>query len=137
VPDRAKAIAEIRRVLKPTGTLYTATNGLKHLQEIHVLMRGFGFQPSDWLGGFIAEKGYRLETAPEQLHQHFSQVELLRYDDAIEVRDPQPLIDYILSYPLQLSDERIAELRTFIQAEIDKTGVMAITKDMGVLIARP
>src|SRR5215207_10478349 len=31
VPDRAKAIAEIRRVLKPTGTLYTATNGLKHL----------------------------------------------------------------------------------------------------------
>jgi ubiquinone/menaquinone biosynthesis C-methylase UbiE len=136
VPDRARAIAEMRRVLKQGGTLYTATNGWAHLQEIHQMMTRFGFQPEDWLGGFVDRGAYKLENAAEQLRASFSQVELRRYDDAIEVSDPQPLLDYVLSYPVKLSEERIAELRAFIQAEIDRSGKMAITKDMGVLIAR-
>ncbi|HVU13199.1 MAG TPA: class I SAM-dependent methyltransferase [Phototrophicaceae bacterium] len=136
VPDRPKAIAEMRRVLKPSGTLYTATNGERHLQEIHQIMRRFGFQPEEWLGGFVERHGYTLENAADQLRAQFPQVEVVRYDDAIELDDPQPLVDYILSYPIKLSDERIAELRTFVQAEIAKTGKLAITKDMGVAIAR-
>jgi ubiquinone/menaquinone biosynthesis C-methylase UbiE len=136
VPDRARAIAEMRRVLKPGGTLYTATNGFAHLQEIHQMMTRFGFQPEDWLGGFVDRGAYRLENAPEQLRAQFQHVKMLRYDDAIEVSDPQPLVDWALSFPVKMSEERVAELRAFIQAEIDRSGKMAITKDMGVLIAR-
>lgn len=136
VPDRAKAIAEMRRVLKPGGTLYTATNGYAHLQEIHQLMARFGLQPADWLGGFVERGAYTLENAAEQLQAQFAQVELRRYDDAIEVREPQPLVDYVLSFPAKLSEQQIAALQAFIQAEIDRSGKMAITKDMGVLIAR-
>src|SRR5262249_18967309 len=35
VPDRARAFSEIRRVLRPGGRFYAATNGEAHLQEIH------------------------------------------------------------------------------------------------------
>ncbi len=34
VPDRAKALAEIRRILKPGGHFYAATNGKHHMQEM-------------------------------------------------------------------------------------------------------
>ena len=136
VPDRAKAIAEMRRVLKPGGTLYTATNGTKHMQEVHRMMAHFGFERNDWLNGFIAEDGYRLENAPDQLRAQFGQVELRRFDDGIEIDTPDPLIAYILSMPVSISDEKLAEIRAYIAAEIAKNGKMSITKDMGVLIAR-
>ncbi len=136
VPDRAQAIAEMRRVLKPSGTLYAATNGERHLQEIHQLMRRFGFQPEEWLGGFVSVRGFTLENAADQLRAQFEQVEVLRYDDTIEISEAEPLVNYILSYPIQLSDERIAELRAYIEGEIAREGKMEITKDMGVAIAR-
>ncbi len=135
VPNRTQAIAEMRRVLKPSGTLYTATNGENHLKEIHQLMRSFGFQPEEWLSGFVSVRGYTLENAPDQLRAQFPHVEVVRYDDAIELDDPSVLVDYIRSYPIQLSDERLAELRAFVQVEIARQGKMAITKDMGVAIA--
>lgn len=136
VPDRPKAIAELRRVLKPGGTLYTATNGENHLKEIHQLIRGFGLQPGEWQSGFVAPRGYTLENAPDQLKAQFEHVEMHRYDDEIMISDPQPIVDYILSYPVTLSRERIAALRAFVEAEIVRQGsTLHITKDMGVVIA--
>ena len=37
VPDLAAALAEIRRVLKPGGALYAATNGAGHMRELDAL----------------------------------------------------------------------------------------------------
>ncbi|MBO0795835.1 MAG: class I SAM-dependent methyltransferase, partial [Ktedonobacteraceae bacterium] len=39
VPDRARALGEIQRVLKKGGRLYAATNGQNHLWEISDLIR--------------------------------------------------------------------------------------------------
>ena len=41
VPDRAHALAEMQRVLKPGGTVYLATNGLSHLRELYKLEQTF------------------------------------------------------------------------------------------------
>ncbi|MBI1277257.1 MAG: methyltransferase domain-containing protein [Anaerolineaceae bacterium] len=136
VPDRAKAIREMRRVLKPGGTVFTATNGERHLQEIHNLLARFGFQPGEYLEGFVAAKGYTLENAADQLQNAFEHVELHRYDDAIVLTEAKPLIDYILSFPIQLSAERSRAFKTFVEVEFNRTGTMDITKDMGVLVAR-
>lgn len=137
VPDRPKAIAEMRRVLKAGGTLFTATNGERHLQEIHQIMAHFGSQPDEYLGGFVSVRGYTLESAVDQLRASFEHVELRRYDDEILLTEPQPLIDYVLSFPIQLSAERVQGLKTFIEAEFSQHGgKLSITKDMGVLIAR-
>ncbi len=136
VPDRAKAISEMRRVLKPGGLLYTATNGEIHLQEIRQLLARFESQTGEWTGVFNMPRRYTLENAPDQLRAQFAEVEVLRYEDAIVIPDSEPLVAYVLSGRTQLSPERIAALRTFIQAEIDKQGVLPITKDMGLLIAR-
>src|SRR5437870_10084242 len=40
VPDRPKALAEIRRVLKPEGWLYATTVGDSHMREVWQLVRG-------------------------------------------------------------------------------------------------
>ena len=42
IPDRQKAFAEIRRVLKPGGRLYAATNGHNHLRELSAWQQQFG-----------------------------------------------------------------------------------------------
>ncbi len=136
VPDRPTAIAEVRRVLKPGGILFTATNGEHHLQEMHRIMARFGFQPEDYLGGFASVKGYTLENATTQLEAAFEQIELHRYDDTIVLTEPKPLVDYILSFPVEFSAERIRALQTFVKAEFNDDGKLMITKDMGVLIAR-
>src|SRR5215216_3134108 len=41
VPDRPKAFAEIKRVLRPGGRFYAATNGENHLREIYELVEQF------------------------------------------------------------------------------------------------
>jgi hypothetical protein len=46
------------------------------------------------------------------------------------------LLDYILSFPIELSTEQLGSLQTYIEAEISRTGQFPITKDMGVLMAR-
>ncbi len=112
VPDRPKAIAEMRRVLKPSGTLFTATNGEHHLQEMHHLMARLGFQRDEYLTGFAGVKSYTLENATPQLQASFEHIELHRYDDAVLLTDAKPLIDYILSFPIELSPERLKALQT-------------------------
>ena len=41
VPDIDRGLQEIRRVLKPEGMLFAATNGMGHLQEIYDLVNAF------------------------------------------------------------------------------------------------
>jgi SAM-dependent methyltransferase len=137
VPDRVRAIAEMRRVLKPSGTLFTATNGENHLREVHQMIREFGLQPNEWRTGFVSVRGYTLENASEQLRAQFDHVGVQHYEDEIAISDPEPIVDYILTFPITLSDERIAALHRFVQEAITRHGgTLHITKNMGVLIAR-
>jgi ubiquinone/menaquinone biosynthesis C-methylase UbiE len=44
VPDRPKAFAEFRRVLKPGGKLYAATNGKHHMTGLYAMTDRFGIE---------------------------------------------------------------------------------------------
>jgi SAM-dependent methyltransferase len=144
VPDRSKALAEMRRVLKPDGKLYVATLGRMHLYEIFELLDRFDPVAAARLPFGPATPdtqehrlGFVLETGGEELGRHFRQVELLRYEDALEVTEARPLVDYILSSSGSVFDtEQTQALAAFIQAELDANGPIHIRKDSGLFVAR-
>ncbi|MDQ3458641.1 MAG: class I SAM-dependent methyltransferase [Deinococcota bacterium] len=131
VPDRQKALAEIRRVLKPNGKLYAATNGSKHLLETEVLIRKLKPEQKR-----MAEP-FNLDNGQEQLSACFSNVELRRYNDSLRVTETEPLIAYLLSglENLSVADERVAALSAYVEREIAEKGAVHITKESGVFVA--
>src|SRR5437764_2121129 len=67
VPDRPKAFAEIRRVLRPGGKLFAATNGWAHLRELN------RFVPERETN-FGREHGFNLENGRDELAAWFSTI---------------------------------------------------------------
>jgi SAM-dependent methyltransferase len=132
VPDRRLAVKEIHRVLAPHGMLYAGAHGRAHLKELHELLAefSFGHQPPRHADSF------GLETGPAQLTERFVDVTVFRYDDALEITDAEALIDYVLSFRSPGSID-LASLRTNIERRIAKRGYFRITKDFGLLTARP
>jgi ubiquinone/menaquinone biosynthesis C-methylase UbiE len=136
VPDRPKAIAEIRRVLKPGGPLYATTIGRDHLTELPELVARFAPEASNFLRN--SEIPFTLQDGAEQLSAYFLEVEMKRYPDELRVTDVNVLVDYIFSgIRLSLEQSRRDELTDFLQQKMAANdGVIAIKKDSGVFIAR-
>ena len=143
VPDRDRGIAEMKRVLKQDGTLYVATLGEKHLYELYDLLHRFDPEAAARLpfgppspDAMEHRLGFVLETAGDEISRHFSHVELRRYEDALEVTEAGPLVDYILSSSGSVfNDEQVARLTAFVQAELDRNGTIHIRKDNGLFVA--
>jgi|TARA_Y100000310_G_scaffold344607_1_gene458272 ubiquinone/menaquinone biosynthesis C-methylase UbiE len=137
VPDSAMALSEICRVLKPDGTCYAATGGKPN-----------GPTMADWIGKVntksnrdateIGEgQSFTLENGESQLSAWFSSVTLSRYQDALEVTEVQPLVNYVKSMiSLHLDDETIAEFERMIQEEMERRGVVHIAKSGGMFAAK-
>jgi ubiquinone/menaquinone biosynthesis C-methylase UbiE len=137
VPDRPRALAEIRRVLRPGGRLYAATNGEGHLSDIQRLLDRA--QASEgWWRVVGATAGFTLTNGHDQLAQVFPHVELRSYEDALEVREVEPLVAYVLSTSTRelMTEDRIARLRQVAQEEIAAQGTIHIAKESGLFVAR-
>jgi ubiquinone/menaquinone biosynthesis C-methylase UbiE len=134
VPDRARALSEIRRVLKPGGRLYAATNGRRHLRELHDLQQRF--DPATNLGwDKIAHEVFALEDSAE-LAPWFVEITIRRYEDKLIITEAGPLVDYILSMSsAELIKTRRADLTRFIEHELAANGAIHISKDSGLIIA--
>jgi ubiquinone/menaquinone biosynthesis C-methylase UbiE len=133
VPDRNEAFSEIRRVLKPTGMFYAATNGLHHLREMSQLQQRFGV--GDDLS--VHSELFRLENGQEQLTPWFSHVTMRHYKDGLRVTEADPLIAFILSQSdaYQAEDARIVALRAYVEEELARKGAIEITKSSGLFLA--
>lgn len=138
VPDRPRAIAEIRRVLKPDGRLYAMTLGQHHLRELYDWVRavvpelGFGLQHTD--------NPFSLENGLDQLRAQFSQVRTERYEDSVAVDDELGLLTrYIASLEDQPELVEDAALRQKFQAAareaIATHGALRATKEVGLFVA--
>lgn len=134
VPDRSKAYAEIRRVLRPQGVFYAATTGAAHLRELHELARRF--DPALMAWGDLPTDRFNLEHGADELKQWFVDVKLYRYPDALLVTEAEPLVAFVLSMqPQPLSAARRAEFVAFVEQELARTGAIRITKDSGLFVA--
>ena len=133
IPDRAKAIAEIKRVLKSGGHFIATTVGENHMHEI-----------TDWFRRIHVDNvwesfanPFTLENGLDQLKPFFSQVELSHYEDNLHVTEIEPLIAYIRSgmRVTELSEEELANLRIDLEKELEQKGNIFITKDSGLFEA--
>jgi ubiquinone/menaquinone biosynthesis C-methylase UbiE len=134
VPDRAKAFAEIRRVLRPAGRFYAATNGEAHMREMHNLARQF--DPRIGLWRQPGDQTFTIEQAQSELSHFFSAVLLHHYESALVVTEAKPLVAYIASMAdANLTGARRTEFTQLVEQRIAADGAIHITKDTGLFEA--
>jgi SAM-dependent methyltransferase len=134
IPDRPKALGEIRRVLKSCGYLVATTVGEAHLKEL-----------GGWLRRADPEyaisrptSAFNLGSGTAQLEVFFGQVTMRRYPDTLRVTDVDLLMAYIRSFPKasEFSEAPLAEVRREMESEMQAKGAILVTKDSGLFLAR-
>jgi len=130
VPNRIKALSEIRRVMDPSGIFYASTIGRDHLKEIGDLLSKFDPQLDSW--NKELRDDFVLENGSAQLSKWFSNINIYRFSDSLVITDVYPLMDYILSGRIQLTDSQKASLLSFLTLELSITGSICVTKDSGL-----
>ena len=137
VPDRPRALAEIRRVLKPGGRLYAATVSVGHLSELRRLVQQIIPSAPD---SDPAGQAFGLENGAAQLAPWFGAVERHDYQDALVVSELEPLIAYIVSSRVWLgiggADAALEQLARGLQQRLAADGAIHISKASGLFIAR-
>ena len=133
VPDRPKALAEIRRVLRTGGHIIATTVGDGHLAEITKWLKRVS--PATDFSSFA--NPFTLDNGLEQLKSFFSQVEIKRIDDNLCVTEIEPLVAYIHSTAkaTEISVSALAEVRRELENILSEKGDIFITKDSGLFMA--
>ena len=137
VPDRARALGEVRRVLRCGGRLVVGTNHWTHLLELRELLTRFG------LAGLLLAPSrdpseFDLETAAEEISSVLDVVGVERRRSALEIRAVEPLIAYVRSMAdaARVPDEALDPLRRHAERQIELAGALHVGIAAGVVQAR-
>lgn len=132
VPDVPRALAEFKRVLKPRGKLFAATNGVNHLRELRALIGSVIGLSQPFL-----EMQFNLENGADYLAHYFSTIRRFDFEDRLVVTEVEPLIAYamsgVLSTRLRDSDGE-SQLRQIVADHIARDGAFVITKSTGLFV---
>ena len=133
VPDRPKALAEIRRVLKDDGVLIAATNGKNHLLEMNKWLKAVSPDP-DYSPFRLP---FTLDNGLEKLEPYFSSVEIMRYKDNLRVTDVELMMKYIDSVIKikEVSSSVLGQIEEELENLLATKGEIFIQKDSGVFKA--
>ncbi len=134
--DRIPSVCrEVRRILKPEGAFLCSTYSEKHMHEITDLVQSF--DPRIILSAEKLYEHFGLSNGFSILEPHFSSLELLRYEDGIQLSNAEPIIEYILSChgnQNQYLLDRYQEFKQFVERKVKNN--YYITKDAGVFVCR-
>lgn len=135
VPDRPRALSEIRRVLKPGGRLFAAANGQDHMAELWAMVLQVAGADR---GANRSDLYFGLENGSEQLAVWFTHVERRDYPDSLLVTEAEPLIAYATSSELWGVQGDMAATRLLVervQQQLASEGMIRITKNSGMFVA--
>jgi SAM-dependent methyltransferase len=136
VPDRGMALGEIRRVLKPAGRFFAATNDDTHMQELRELREiAKRFLPNvpPPTSGTVS---LTFAVATDELSRYFGQIQLHRYHNNLVITDADALVDYMLSgFNFTLPDGVEAPFRQWLHNRILSEGSITITPAVGLFEA--
>lgn len=137
VPDRGRALREIRRVLKPDGRFYATTVGEDHMREMWDLL--LPFIPEVHQRVSEVSRGFTLQNGEAQLSRIFDRIQIDEYPDDLEVTDVDSLVAYLESSPADvIEDLTAAQLQTVsttLAERIAATGSFHIRKSSGIFVA--
>ena len=131
VPNLYKALAEVRRVLRPGGVFYCATYGVHGITEfVQELLADYGAK-------YGVNTSFTLQNGGELLRQHFADVEQRRYEDRLEVTDEEDLVDYIFSMTSFRNFGKVTreELRALL-CQKKQDGKIIVPKEYGMFTAK-
>jgi len=138
LPEPARAVAELRRVLRPGGRLLATTNAEGHLAEVTALLRetaeAFPAARVDVPGRLSFDLG----NGAALLCAAFERVERHVREDTLTVTEPAPLVRYLLSmvYARDRDEARaIAAWARRLVARRLRTGPIRVRRVSGVFVA--
>ena len=96
VPNRAKALLEVRRVLSAQGAVVVATPALHHLQELRELLRlAISDVRQEQVVGPFLKNPFDVDTAVQELQANFSHVESYVRTGLLEIPQVDPVVAYL------------------------------------------
>lgn len=133
VPDRRKALSEIRRVLKADGCLFAATLGRDHMREMWEYLEGVATITRETI-----TSAFTLENGKAQLQEFFPLVEVSRYQDSLRVTELSAIMAYIRSMTStsEFQEEQFQIIEREFSEVLRKNGEIFITKDAGLFKAK-
>ena len=133
VPDLDAALSEVRRVLKPGGRFYAATNGNGGMSLfLHEALKCFDPETE----AFSQRFSFSLQNGEALLSRYFSSVGQIDYDDSLAVIQTRDLIEWIDS-SISISGYSGAyadALYDYFEAIRVRDGAINIPKEVGLFI---
>ena len=132
-----EGLNEIRRVLVNHGTFYCSTYGKNHMKEITELVQEFDSRIVLSRNSLYEQFG--IENGINILSTYFDDVNLIMYDDYLEVDDSEALISYIMSChgnQNEILKNQLGKFKLFLDMKIMENGSFHITKDAGLFICK-
>ena len=146
VPDRPKALAEIRRVVRPGGAVLVLTNSSSHFRELDELLIECAAATvgASRVRDRTSLTRFKIEDGGAELEPIFSDVNLHRFSSELVVDVAEPIVDYARSMGMFVIDrdgggeldEIVAELERRLAAKIAADGAFRITTACGCFVCR-
>lgn len=133
VPDRKKALFEIKRVLKADGRLFATTLGKDHMREMWDQLERVACITRETI-----TSAFMFENGATQLQEFFSHVELSCYEDNLRVTDVSAITAYVRSMTstAEFSEEQFLSIEREFTEAMKKNGEIFITKASGLFEAQ-